>query len=105
MRRSCGVFLSKLKSVIHRGRIRRDLPSNMRIDGDYMRWMSLKQLLEKHYRRTGRHLRRCHPRDLLLQVKALCVYRRERPELRMEYLNWPVGITSDLATPRSSRLR
>ena len=46
----------------------------------------VEQLLEKYYRQTGRSLRRCHPRDLLLQVKALCVYRRERPEMRLEYL-------------------
>ena len=44
------------------------------------------QLLERQFRARGRLLRRCHPRDLLLQVKSLCIYRSERPEMRLEYL-------------------
>ncbi len=44
------------------------------------------QLLERQFRARGRQLRRCHPRDLLLQVKSLCIYRGERPEMRLEYL-------------------
>ena len=32
----------------------------------------LDQLIEKHYRQTGRHFRRCHPRDLLEQVRHYC---------------------------------
>ena len=31
-------------------------------------------LLERHYRATNRPLRRCHPRDLLLQVRCYCAY-------------------------------
>ncbi len=44
------------------------------------------QLLDQHYRAKGRALRRCHPRDLLLQVKSLCAYRGERLDMRMEFL-------------------
>ncbi|MFO0924282.1 MAG: AAA family ATPase [Pirellulales bacterium] len=47
----------------------------------------VEQLLDKHYRSKGRNLRRCHPRDLLQQVKSLCVYRGERPDLRIEFLD------------------
>ena len=43
-------------------------------------------LLEK-YRQTGRALRRCHPRDLLKQVRNACVYRKIRPQLRAELLD------------------
>lgn len=53
-----------------------------------MVWRSdiVEQLLDKQYRLKGRPLRRCHPRDLLNQVKSLCAYRGERPEMRLEYL-------------------
>lgn len=43
-------------------------------------------LIEK-YRQTGRALRRCHPRDLLKQVKNACTYRKIRPQLRAELLD------------------
>ncbi len=39
------------------------------------------------YERTGRKLRRCHPRDLLLQVRNYCAYRKLEPTLRPEYLD------------------
>ena len=32
-------------------------------------------LFERHYKATGRALRKCHPRDLLLQVRNICAYR------------------------------
>jgi hypothetical protein len=32
-------------------------------------------LIEKHYRQAGRHFRRCHPRDLLDQVRHYCEVR------------------------------
>ncbi len=43
-------------------------------------------LLSK-YRSTNRALRRCHPRDLLKQVKNACAYRKVRPQLRAELLD------------------
>lgn len=39
------------------------------------------------YTREERALRRCHPRDLLTQVRNYCVYRKIRPQLRPEYLD------------------
>jgi predicted ATPase with chaperone activity len=35
---------------------------------------AVEYLLESHYRRARRPLRRCHPRDLLLQIRNYCAY-------------------------------
>jgi len=35
---------------------------------------AIDRLLEKHYAAAGRSLRRCHPRDLLFQIRNYCVY-------------------------------
>src|SRR5262249_6695543 len=35
---------------------------------------AVEYLLERHYRPAGRALRRCHPRDLLLQIHNYCAY-------------------------------
>lgn len=43
-------------------------------------------LLDK-YRQSGRQLRRCHPRDLLKQVRNACAYRKIKPQLRAELLD------------------
>jgi len=48
---------------------------------------SVEKLIVKHYRSVNRPLRRCHARDLLHQIKCLCLYRGERPELRPELLD------------------
>lgn len=47
-------------------------------------------LLQKHYRPINRPLRNCHPRDLLLQVRSLCLYNGTQLELRPEYLDFAV---------------
>ena len=44
-------------------------------------------LLEKHYRLTGRARRRCHARDLLMQVRNYCRYHGLELELLPEYLD------------------
>ncbi len=44
------------------------------------------ELYTRFYRGAGRSLRRCHPRDILHQIRCLCAYRGERAELRPEYL-------------------
>ena len=44
-------------------------------------------LLEKHYRQPGRAKRRCHARDLLMQVRNYCRYHGLELELRPEYLD------------------
>ncbi len=46
----------------------------------------VQQFIQAYYRRVGRPLRRCHARDLLLQVKSYCVYRGEPLDLRIDYL-------------------
>ncbi len=44
-------------------------------------------LLETHYKPVGRAKRRCHARDLLLQVRNYCRYQGLELELRPEYLD------------------
>jgi len=44
-------------------------------------------LIEHHYRRTGRPMRFCHPRDLLMQVRNYCIYHHRPLELLPEYLD------------------
>jgi hypothetical protein len=39
------------------------------------------------YQRTGRPLRRCHPRDLLSQVRNFCIYKKIPLMLSPEYLD------------------
>ena len=46
----------------------------------------IEALIHNHYRKTGRSLRRCHPRDLLHQIQCLSAYRNERMELRSDFL-------------------
>jgi hypothetical protein len=36
---------------------------------------AIEHLFARHYHGTGRALRKCHPRDLLLQVRNICLYR------------------------------
>jgi hypothetical protein len=44
-------------------------------------------LVDTHYAPYGRPLRRCHPRDLLSQIKSYCVYYGRPMELRPDYLD------------------
>jgi predicted ATPase with chaperone activity len=48
---------------------------------------AVEYLLEKHYRPAGRPLRRCHPRDLILQIHNYCSYNDLAVEMRPEYLD------------------
>lgn len=43
---------------------------------------AVRHLLERHYRPRGRALRRCHPRDLLKQMRGYCQYKRLPFEMR-----------------------
>jgi predicted ATPase with chaperone activity len=47
----------------------------------------IEDLLRRHYREAGRHLRRCHARDLLLQIRSYCNYARQTMEMRPEYFD------------------
>ena len=51
----------------------------------------LETLLERHYRPQGRNMRRCHPRDLLQQVRNYCAYNGLPMEMRPEYFDRVVG--------------
>lgn len=44
-------------------------------------------LIETHYRRAGRGLRRCHPRDLLSQIRSYCVYHELSLEMLPSYFD------------------
>ncbi len=44
-------------------------------------------LLKVHFLEAKRRLRRCHPRDLLSQIKAFCTYNELPMELRPEYFD------------------
>lgn len=52
---------------------------------------AVEELLVKHYQPCGRPLRRCHPRDLLLQVHNYCKYNALPLEMRSEYLDLVVS--------------
>ena len=43
-----------------------------------------------YYKRTERNLRRCHPRDLLLQVRNFCIYKCIPQELTPQSLDFAV---------------
>jgi predicted ATPase with chaperone activity len=44
-------------------------------------------LIEKHYKKVGRPLRRCQPRDLMHQIRNYCVYNALPVEMRPEYFD------------------
>ena len=48
---------------------------------------AVEYLLETHYRPVQRPLRRCHPRDILLQVLHFCTYNGLPMELKPAYLD------------------
>ena len=48
---------------------------------------AVRYLLDTHYRPAGRALRRCHPRDLLKQVRNYCRYKRIPFEMRPEHFD------------------
>ncbi|MGN6135548.1 MAG: AAA family ATPase [Aureliella sp.] len=45
-------------------------------------------LVKKHYLATGRPMRNCHPRDLLLQVRNFCLYNDLQMEMLPEYFDY-----------------
>ena len=44
-------------------------------------------LINTHYRPVNRNLRRCHPRDLLAQIRNYCTYNDLPMEMRKEYFD------------------
>lgn len=47
-------------------------------------------LIEKHYQPMNRPFRNCHPRDLLLQVRAYCHYNQLPMEMKPELMDFAV---------------
>jgi predicted ATPase with chaperone activity len=47
-------------------------------------------VVEKHYRPNKRAMRRCHPRDLLLQIRNYCAYEGLAVEMKPEYFDLAV---------------
>jgi predicted ATPase with chaperone activity len=48
-------------------------------------------LVATHYESAGRALRRCHPRDLLQQIRNFCAYNELAMEMRPEYFDRAVS--------------
>ena len=44
-------------------------------------------LIERHYEQAGRAMRRCHPRDLLTQIRNYCVYNDYPLEMHDQYFD------------------
>lgn len=44
-------------------------------------------LIDKHYRQANRRMRRCHPRDLLSQIRNYCNYNDLELEMRDDYFD------------------
>ena len=47
----------------------------------------VKYLIDTHYRPVNRAMRRCHPRDLLVQVRNYCRYHDVPVEMRPEHFD------------------
>ncbi len=50
------------------------------------------ELIETHYRRAGRPLRRCQPRDLVEHLESYCVYHEVPFELRKDLLDLAIEV-------------
>jgi predicted ATPase with chaperone activity len=51
---------------------------------------TLNYLIENHYRKVGRPMRCCQPRDLLMQVKNYCLFRKQPPKMSPEFFDLAV---------------
>jgi predicted ATPase with chaperone activity len=47
-------------------------------------------LVENHYKKKGRPFRNCQPRDLLLQIRNLCLYENRPPAMTPEAMDFAV---------------
>lgn len=52
---------------------------------------AVNHLIKNHYTKTGRELRACHPRDLLLQVRNYCLYEEMELQLTRESMDFAVA--------------
>lgn len=47
----------------------------------------VEHLINTHYRKTGRKMRFCHPRDLLRQVEIYCKFAEQPPIMSVEAID------------------
>lgn len=67
---------------------------------------AVRHLLETYYRPKNRPLRRCHPRDVLSQIRYYCVYNSLPFELRPEHVDHVAkGFFTDVPTRTRARGR
>ena len=59
-------------------------------------------MVEQHYRPFNRAMRRCHPRDLIHQIRNYCRFRRRPVEMRPEYFDRVVKSYFAMVQPTSS---
>ena len=52
---------------------------------------AVEHLIGKYYHPVGRAMRRCHPRDILLQIRNYCVYHDLAVEMKPEYFDNVAG--------------
>jgi hypothetical protein len=51
---------------------------------------AINYLIEKHYLAVNRKFRCCQPRDLLMQVRNFCLFKKQPLELTAEYFDFAV---------------
>jgi hypothetical protein len=59
------------------------------IDVDYDA-AAVDYLIETHYKQVGRNMRCCQPRDLLLQVRNFCLYKKQEAKMSPETMDFAV---------------
>lgn len=52
---------------------------------------AVEYLIDTHFRKAGRPMRSCHPRDLLLQVRNFCTYKQQIRKLTPEAFDFAVA--------------
>ena len=72
-----------------------------RFDCEYRKEV-VEYLVEQHYRPFNRAMRRCHPRDLIQQIRNYCKFRRRPVEMRPEYFDRVVKSYFAMVQPTSS---
>ena len=88
---SCGVFLTKLKSLTRAEEEYRELLKIMSpIIGVTYNQEAIDYLIETHYKQVNRPFRCCQPRDLLAQIFNACLYTGDKPDMTKENFDFAV---------------
>lgn len=62
-------------------------------------------LIERYYKKAGRAMRCCHPRDLLLQIRSFCAYKESPMEITREYFDMAVENYFAVMAPDANKPR